>query len=847
MIDPRQPNYASTPAAADRPAFDYAPADPNAPPLVSILTPFFNPGSIFHETACSVFRQSLQQFEWIIVNDATPHEAARALLNEYRGRDPRIRVIDHEVNKGLSAARNTGVAAARSPYVFLLDDDDLLEPTALEKMYWFLETHPEFAVVNGWEVGFGALEYLWPRGFDRGADILEENCTTGRAMVRCAAHKAIGGHDESIRGGMEDWEYWLRMADHGMWGYTIPEYLDWYRRRENHTARWENLDGAGRQKAFCAWLRSKYPRLYNGRFPRIQPRAHTAFESLRPFKPGINRLAKKSPRLLMIIPRMDLGGAERLCLIFLQTLRAAGWEVTLVATQPGEHAWAPQFARYTPDVFLLDRFLRLPDYPAAIATLIDSRQPDVVMVSGTELGYQLLPFLRAHCPGPTYVDYCHSELAEWKNGGYGRCAAAFQPTLDLNLVTSEHLKNWLVGRGADPSRIKILYANVDTEFWRPCPDTRQAVRAELNLPAERPVVTFVGRLDAEKQPRVLMGTLRRLAKGGVDFTALLVGDGPERAVVEQAIAEHRLAERVRLLGAQPAERIRDLLCTSDLFFLPSLWEGIALTVYEAMACGVAVLGADVGGQRELVTPDCGLLLPRSSSEAEAESYARVLADWLRQPQRLKAMGRAARARVEEHFRLDQMRARLLTLLGEAIEQRRAAPRPVIPAGLAEEWAAEVIELHRMTAVADQYYLQLCGRETAAASPGAGAGGVDDASRLHARLAELDAKLAGQVAQCDAAEPGELTPAQLRQVLLQVRDELDLLRERNETLEALYRSEQRGSADLRRRLDDIYRSTGWALLQVLYRWRYALFPSGSRREKAGRWCMHLKRRLSPRAR
>jgi len=194
-----------------------------------------------------------------------------------------------------------------------------------------------------------------------------------------------------------------------------------------------------------------------------------------------------------------------------------------------------------------------------------------------------------------------------------------------------------------------------------------------------------------------------------------------------------------------------------------------------------------------------------------------------------------------------MRARLLTLLGEAIEQRRAAPRPVIPAGLAEEWAAEVIELHRMTAVADQYYLQLCGRETAAASPGAGAGGVDDASRLHARLAELDAKLAAQVAQCDAAEPGELTPAQLRHVLLQVHDELDLLRERNETLEALYRSEQRGSADLRQRLDDIYRSTGWALLQVLYRWRYALFPSGSRREKAGRWCMHLKRRLSPRAR
>lgn len=123
-----------------------------------------------------MLRSTLQQIEWIIVRtlprrrtcDAPPHltHAPRATqvndgstkhldkLDPYRSM-PRVRVIDLPKNRGLPGARNAAIRAARAPYIFNLDTDDFVEPTFLEKAVWFLESHPQFALVNAWSIGFG--------------------------------------------------------------------------------------------------------------------------------------------------------------------------------------------------------------------------------------------------------------------------------------------------------------------------------------------------------------------------------------------------------------------------------------------------------------------------------------------------------------------------------------------------------------------------------------------------------------------------------------------------------------------------------------------------------------------
>jgi hypothetical protein len=142
------------------------------------------------------------------------------------------------------------------------------------------------------------------------------------------------------------------------------------------------------------------------------------------------------------------------------------------------------------------------------------------------------------------------------------------------------------------------------------------------------------------------------------------------------------------------------MTAADLFFLPSKWEGIALSIYEAMACGLPVVSADVGGQRELVTPECGVLIVRGDEESEAEHYAQILAELCRDAQRRRAMGRAGRARVQAHFRLDQMGERMNSLLQEAMQLHVTRPRPVPSLGVGRICATQAVEYIRLSEVAD---------------------------------------------------------------------------------------------------------------------------------------------------
>src|SRR5207253_6957413 len=103
---------------------------------------------------------------------------------------------------------------------------------------------------------------------------------------------------------------------------------------------------------------------------------------------------------------------------------------------------------------------------------------------------------------------------------------------------------------------------------------------------------------------------------------------------------HRLGGHVRLLGDVPHQRVRELLTASDLLLLPSEREGIALTLYEALATGVVPVAADVGGQRELVTPECGVLVPHGAHELAA--YVDALQQLIEDPARRAQMAQAGR-------------------------------------------------------------------------------------------------------------------------------------------------------------------------------------------------------------
>ncbi len=709
MIDPAAPDFDNTPVGTRRPHFAYAPADPCAPPQVTIITPFLDAGPVFLDTARSVLRQSFQQWEWLIVNDGSTDAGSLAILDEYRGADPRIRVIDHPVNRGLSAARNSAAGAARTPYIVQLDSDDLLEPTAVEKWWWCLESNPQLAFVKGYSVGFGAQHYLWSRGFHEGRAFLEDNLVDATSMIRYEVFQAVGGSDESIRGGLEDWDFWLRCAAAGHWGDSIPEYLNWYRRRPSQTDRWPNLRPEQRHGAFKRRLRRRYPGLWSGTFPQPAGQDGMSRGTIPDVLPCENRLRKVGRRLLVIVPWLTIGGADKFVLDLLSQLSRRGWETSVVTTLAGDHSGQPRATAHTPDVFVLHHFLQLRDYPRFLRYLIASRQHDLVLIHGSELGYKLLPYLRAHFPGVAFVDFTHNEERSWKEGGYPRMAVSFQDLLDLSLVSSRYLKEWMTTRGAEPGRVEVCHTNVDGDLWRPDVARRRTTRRELGIDADTPMLLFAGRMCAQKRPLMLADTVLALERRGVRFVAVAAGDGPELPGLHAFVQRHGLEHRLRLPGAVPNDRVRDLMTAADVFFLPSEHEGIALSIYEAMATGLCVVGADVGGQRELVTPECGVLVARSTDAEEAARYDAVLSELLSTPARRQAMGDAGRVRVQERFRLEQMGDRMATLLGAALELHETRPRPRIPLGLGRACAAEVVEHVRLARVAERLWHQHAGQ------------------------------------------------------------------------------------------------------------------------------------------
>lgn len=701
MIDPQNPDYASTPISPDRPPGFYRPGGGSGGPQVSIITPAFNTGPVFQETVTCIRRQSFQNYEWIIVDDGSTDPQFLSRLAELEAQDARVRVI-HQENRGPGAARNRAVQEACADYICQLDSDDLIEPTFIEKCLWALISNPQYSFCNSYAVGFGDRAYLWPMGFERGAEFLQENRVSPHAVIRRAAHIETGGYDETIRHGHEDWDYWLNLAEKGHWGYTIPEYLLWYRWRANSRV-WETLADPARHNAFRVFLRRKHAALTERTFPNPQPHYSMPFERVCDELILQNPLGKPvgRKRILMILPWMTMGGSDKFTLDLVAQLSGSGYDITIATTVDGPSPWLYEFARYTPDIFVLHHFLRPADFPRFLRYLIESRQIDIVFLSHSFLGYQLLPYLRSWCPDVTFVDYNHIVEEHWKNGGYPRCAVGYQELLDLNIVSSQHLKNWMVGQGADANRIEVCYTNIDPDQWNPACYPRAEIRRALTVPEATSLILYAGRLCEQKRPQLLVEIIRELAQHDLEFLCLVAGDGELRGFLEVFIRQHRLERYIRLLGAVSNQRIRELLAAADIFFLPSQWEGIALTLFEAMAMQVVPVAADVGGQRELVTPECGFLIPHG--ENESQEYVAVLKQLIESPELRASMGQAGRRRIIEHFTLDQMTKRMVDLLNLAQELSKSSPRPFVGRGLGLECATQAIEYTRLERLADHLW------------------------------------------------------------------------------------------------------------------------------------------------
>ncbi|MEL7939849.1 glycosyltransferase family 4 protein [Pseudomonas delhiensis] len=369
--------------------------------------------------------------------------------------------------------------------------------------------------------------------------------------------------------------------------------------------------------------------------------------------------------LLMLLPWLEPGGADRCNLDIARQLRVQGWTLSVVATLEAAHAWAPRFRELSDDVLVLPRFLAAASVKEFLLHLLESRMPDLLLLSNCRLGYDLLPTLRGQMPHLPVIDLNHMEEG-WGAGGYPGLAVRHDAEMLRHWVVSRHLRQWMLARGVAAQRVEVLHWFADAQRWRPDTQARRQFRQAFGIARRTPVIVYAGRLCRQKRPDLFAASLRKLADSGQEFLALVIGDGELAADLRRDLQHLRLEERVRWLGWLDEDGLRRALQASDLFFLPSEAEGIALVLYEAMACALPVVASNVGGQAELVDATCGCLIgPRSRDPAS--DYAAALGRLLKDPLLLRDMGARARERVLRHFDARAFGQRLLALLEQAVQ------------------------------------------------------------------------------------------------------------------------------------------------------------------------------------
>lgn len=179
----------------------------------------------------------------------------------------------------------------------------------------------------------------------------------------------------------------------------------------------------------------------------------------------------------------------------------------------------------------------------------------------------------------------------------------------------------------------------------------------------RPVVLTVARLDEQKGHSYLLEAAAKVPEAQF----VLAGDGPLRVSLEAQARSLGVAERVKFLGYR--SDIADLLADCDVFVLPSLYEGLPLSILEAMSAGKPVIATHIGGTDEaVIAGETGLLVPPANSAALATAIRSVLTD---RPlaQRLAAAGRA---RVEQEFSATKMVQQVIDVYDELLAKRKVA-------------------------------------------------------------------------------------------------------------------------------------------------------------------------------
>lgn len=574
-------------------------------PIISVIIPFYNDKKYIEQSINCILNQTFPYYEILIIDDGSKDEESLKKLEEVSKIDKRIRVF-HKSNEGLAATRDYGATKSSKTckYLMFIDSDDLLEPTFMECAYWTLETNKEAAWAYSDSVGFESYTYTWNKWFDS-EKMKKVNELLAIAMVRKSDFNRVNGYGLREKAVNEDWNFWLKLLGHDRYPVHMSFYGMWYRRKE--TGELKNASkNQKRTLEIIEGTASKITKRVNAiQYPKYDYNYDLLSDKIDIITPKC--VDNNKINILMILPWMITGGADRFVLDLVSNLDKNKFEITILTTEPNKNVLRQQFEENA-TVYDLTSFLSQKYWLSFINYIIEKNNINLIFNTNSKFGYSILPYLKSKNPNIPIIDYIHME--EWynRNGGYSRYSTMMKSVIDKTLTCNENSKRILKEHfGRNSEEIETVYIGVDEEKFNPSKFNKNELLEKYGLQNEkRYILSYICRISEQKRPILLLEIVKKLKEKRNDFLVLVVGNGILLEKMKKKASEMEILENIKFLGN--IEKTEEIYALSDATINCSIKEGLALTSYESLSMGVPVISANVGGQKELITEDVGIVV-----------------------------------------------------------------------------------------------------------------------------------------------------------------------------------------------------------------------------------------------
>lgn len=372
------------------------------------------------------------------------------------------------------------------------------------------------------------------------------------------------------------------------------------------------------------------------------------------------------PKILIIIDQLEIGGAEIFVLDLYEKL-SRDFEIYFLSLKKSNPTMTEKANRFAKKVVILDLNFKKPlSLVPKIRKEIEKISPEIIH---THLTYSdIYGRLAAKKAGTEIIFSTVHSLEPWRGkllNLTGLRMALFDKYLVKSskkiIVISKKMKEILIKKeGISEEKIIVIHNGVNTKKFKPEPKKLEIIK-KLRIEDNKIILGFIGRLEEPKGLTYLIEAFGELGKK--DIVLLIVGDGTLKNELESQCKKLQIQNQVYFMGKR--NDIVDLLNIIDIFVLPSIWEGLPISLLEAMACRKKIIATNIGGVKEVIDnkKEGRLVEPKNSGQLK-----RAIEELIKRPKEAEKLATNTLKKVRGTFSLGRSVQRYKKIYFKALEK-----------------------------------------------------------------------------------------------------------------------------------------------------------------------------------